>query len=107
MVDQCSQCSQCLTCSLLWPRPQALMLTYHHLLSPPRLAGRGLEAPAEGGGAVTAVGGAEREEGVARGEETDVEFPRPSDDSTETADGPIALHHRGYHGNEAGLELGL
>ncbi len=63
------------------------------------------------------MGGAEGEVGVGeeggvREDEMDAEFPRLLDDSTERADGltldsPGHADHHGYHGNEAGLELGL
>lgn len=101
-------------------------MTFDHLLSRGRISrpGPGLtadEAPGratrEGGGALTEVGGAESvvgvaEEGGDKGEEIDAEFPRLLDDSAEraddlTLDSPGLAHHHNYHGNEAGLELGL
>lgn len=118
--------------SFLLPRPlpQALFLTFHHLLSPPRLGGRelgltaGEAAAGLGGATITYVGGptitdagvaegevgvVEGEEGGVREDEMDAEFPRLLDDSTERAD-RLTMEspgHHGYYGNEEGLELRL
>ncbi|XP_070786166.1 uncharacterized protein [Enoplosus armatus] len=111
-------------------RHPALLWTFHHLLSQVRLGGRGLSLTAgeaaaglggaigEGGGPITDVGGPDGDMGLAAveeggvREEIDAEFPQVMDDSTERADGmtldlPGHAPRHGYHGNEAGQELGL
>ncbi|XP_076581675.1 uncharacterized protein LOC143317409 [Chaetodon auriga] len=90
-------------------RHRALLLTFHRLLSPPRLGGRGPGLAAGVGGA-TAEGGVKGvvgvvEEGGNKREDMDPVFPRPADRLT--FDVPDHAHHHDYHGNEAGLELGL
>lgn len=95
----------------VWPRPfpQALLLTFHRLLSPPQLGVRGPGLAAGVGGA-TAEGGVEdgvgvEEEDGDKGEHMDIVLPRPADRLT--FDMPDHAHHHEYHGNEAGLELRL
>ncbi|XP_044040360.1 uncharacterized protein LOC122870287 [Siniperca chuatsi] len=86
-------------------RPRALMTSLHLRGRPRGLRLAAGEAAAGPGGAVTARGGAEREEGGVTGEEIDAEFPRLPGGLT--LDSPGRAHLHGYHGNEAGLELGL
>lgn len=94
-------------------------MTFQQLLSQPRLGGRGPglaagEAAAGVGGA-TAEGGVEGvvgvlEEGGDKGEDSHLDFLRLVDDSGQRADGltlDLLDHAHDYHGNEAGLELGL
>ena len=115
---------------VVWPRPlpQPVLLTFHHLMTRPRgVALTAGGAAADLGGAIrwegvaeTVVGGVTRDRdvvggvvgGAEEGEETDAASPQLEDDSTERADGltldsPGHAHPHNYHGNEAGLELGL
>lgn len=98
------------------------MLTFHPLLTQPRNKetsqtpeeSRTGETTTPGGVVVPTVtngaaGVASGEVGEVREEEADAEFSQLLDDSTEKADGLTfdLLDHHDYHGNEAGLELGL
>lgn len=94
-----------------------MMLTFLPLLTQPWSKESSLtpevsrtgETSTPGGVAVPTAAGTREKEGVVTGEESDAEFPRLLDDSTENADGLTfdLLGYNSHHVDDAGLELGL